>query len=270
MNTNARSAPRAITIATLTCLLLTGCASILIPQAPAPTSGPAEPTPVPEAPSPSATTAPPPTETANPSPTEAADPPPTGTTDPIIGELLADIDTAVSVVNTFWATHWSEHFTGTYVPPTVIGLYDGSDPTTAPECGGEPLGPGNAYYCSVNDSLQWDVGLMYEGYLEGDAWAYLVVAHEWGHAIQERIPSIVMTADELQADCLAGATLFGAAEDQTLFFEEGDLREIAVGLSSLGDDVPWTDSESHGDPFERVEWFNVGRQSGVAACFAEA
>ena len=41
-------------------------------------------------------------------------------------------------------------------------------------------------------------------------WVYLVVAHEWGHAIQYRVPrSLVVRGRELQADCLAATVLPG-------------------------------------------------------------
>jgi hypothetical protein len=45
-----------------------------------------------------------------------------------------------------------------------------------------------------------------------DTRLYLVVAHEWGHAIQARLnPDIQAVRRELQADCLAGAAIFGAS-----------------------------------------------------------
>src|SRR5690242_16331489 len=61
-----------------------------------------------------------------------------------IEELKDDIDGAVEVVDGFWAKHWSDYYTGTYTPPTVAGLYDGTEPDTAPRCDGEPLEAYNA------------------------------------------------------------------------------------------------------------------------------
>jgi len=60
--------------------------------------------------------------------------------------------------------------------------------------------------------------LMGAGYQKiGRAWVYLIIAHEWGHAIQARLSRrMVSVAAELQADCLAGATLAGAQRDRTL------------------------------------------------------
>jgi uncharacterized protein len=182
-------------------------------------------------------------------------------------ELTADIAAAQTITDQFWRTHWSELFTGTYTPPMVVGMYDGRDPSNAPTCAGQPLQPDNAFYCIPEDYVAWDASLMARGFQFGDAWPYLVIAHEWGHAITNRLDaSLRSQAYELQADCLAGATLYGAAADGTLIFEAGDQNELVTSLSSLGGDTPWTNPQDHGDSFERVANFNVGRTGGVLAC----
>ena len=65
-----------------------------------------------------------------------------------IDELVDDIASAEQVVNGYWAAHWCDFYTGTYQPPTVDGLYDGTDPSTTPTCDGEPLEAYNAFYCA--------------------------------------------------------------------------------------------------------------------------
>jgi predicted metalloprotease len=165
-------------------------------------------------------------------------------------------------VDTFWATHWNAYFTGTYESPEVAGAYTADSPD-APSCAGEPALPDNAFYCIGEDFLAWDAQLMADGYRSGDSWVYLVVAHEWGHAVQNRVLGLESVAQELQADCLAGATLFGSTD---LEFEEGDTDELAAGLAALADDTPWTDSADHGDASERISFFDVGGQGGVEAC----
>lgn len=82
--------------------------------------------------------------------------------------------------------HWSEYFLGRYISPNVVGVYDGASPN-GPRCGTERLPELNASYCRPNDSLARDVTLMARGYKSDDTWPYLVIAHEWGHAIQQRI-----------------------------------------------------------------------------------
>ncbi|MDN4614597.1 hypothetical protein P5G50_09040 [Leifsonia sp. F6_8S_P_1B] len=249
--TSTRSTSRtiaAVTAAALTVVALTGCISIRwggaaggggTTSAPPTTSAPATPTPE---------------ETAETVDLEALD---------------EDTQTAIDVVDTFWATHWSDYFTGEYTSPTVYGYYDGEDPDSAPTCNGTPLEAGNAFYCGETDELSWDVTLMSGGYAQGDAFAYLVVAHEWGHSIQARVSDIRTDAYELQADCLAAAALYGAAADGSLQFEDGDEKEITSALTFLSDSTAWTDTADHGDTFQRIEFFDAGRRGGVTACLPQ-
>ena len=39
-----------------------------------------------------------------------------------------------------------------------------------------------------------------------------------------------------------------------------------LALSLLADEMAWTQTADHGDPFERVDWFTLGRNGGVPAC----
>jgi uncharacterized protein len=183
-------------------------------------------------------------------------------------ELAQDIAIAEQVVNEFWTRHWNDTFPGVYTPPTVVGLYDGNDlDPNLPTCAGEPLPPDNAVYCPPGDFVAWDVNLLARGLEIGDAWVYLIIAHEWGHAVQARIDaSLNSTASELQADCLAGAALYGAVADGLLVLEEGDVREITNSLTAVADETPFTNSEDHGDPFERIGAFDLGRTGGVRGC----
>jgi uncharacterized protein len=187
---------------------------------------------------------------------------------PTPDEIAQDTDLAVQAVNGFWARHWSEFFTGTYKPPRVSGTYS-SATGDGPTCGGRPAAvPDNAFYCATGeDFLAWDAQLMNRGAQYGDAWVYLVVAHEWGHAIQYRLDrSLTSAAPELQADCFAGAALYGAARDGAIVFEQGDEREIMAGLSALADETPWTMQGDHGNARQREESFGLGRSGGVTAC----
>jgi predicted metalloprotease len=102
-------------------------------------------------------------------------------------EFTEDLESAVTITDDFWRRHWDRLFTGEYGSPRVAGLYDGRDPASAPVCGRERLGPDNAAYCPAGDFVAWDAHLMRSGYARGDAWVYLVVSHEWGHAIQSRL-----------------------------------------------------------------------------------
>jgi predicted metalloprotease len=172
---------------------------------------------------------------------------------------------AVGVVGDFWRRHFAELSRSPYEPPQVAGGYVGRD---GPSCGGTPSPPGNAFYCPAGDFLAWDEQLMDAGYREiGDAWVYVVIAHEWGHAVQARLRSAqVSVAAELQADCLAGATLQGAVDDGALRLEPGDTDELSTALVAVADEYPWADPSSHGDAGQRTEAFSAGASGGLRAC----
>ncbi len=197
-------------------------------------------------------------------------------TRPTTDEFFEDIEGAVTVVDTFWTTNWSTHLPGTYQPPNIVGTYDGFGPTP-PTCGGQPLPALNAVYCIPGDYVAWDVNLLSFFYaVQGDALVYLVVAHEWGHAIQARLhPSQVATQIELQADCLGGATLQGASVSAFttdgkggLIWEADDQAEVIEALTAIADETPWSDSGSHGNAEERIGAFMLGADGGVPACLA--
>ena len=175
-----------------------------------------------------------------------------------------DEQTAVRIVNTFWQ-RWFADQGRRYVSPRVTGGYTGRN---GPSCGGEPSVPGNAYYCPSGNFLAWDENLMRAGYTQiGDAWVYLVIAHEWGHAIQGQLPGrLVSQAVELQADCLAGAALQGAANEGLVQIEPGDDEEISHTLVAVADDFPWTNQSSHGDAQQRTAAFRTGVSRGVDGC----
>jgi predicted metalloprotease len=174
---------------------------------------------------------------------------------------------AVAAVDGFWRRHFTELFGKPYRSPRVAGGYHGSG---GPTCGGQPALPFNAFYCPAQDFLAWDENLMNAGYQRvGDAWIYLIVAHEWGHAIQFRLNRyLVSVAAELQADCLAGATLTGAQRDGLIRLQPGDNQELGATLTSLSDTYPWTSQRDHGDGAQRIASFNLGGQRGVQACLA--
>lgn len=136
----------------------------------------------------------------------APDPPPGGTgagagialdeTRPA-EDSATETATAVNVVNAFWAEHWGEFFTGSYQSPEVYGPYDES---TVPMCGGEPLGMRNAIYCH-DGYIAWDAAYVAEGYAVDDAFTWVMVSHEWAHAVQDRLdPALVAAAIQVLAD----------------------------------------------------------------------
>ena len=180
-------------------------------------------------------------------------------------ELAEDETGAVEVADAFWREAFPDTFRRSYRPPEVRGGYVGED---GPTCSGQRSVPFNAFYCPPEDFIAWDRNLMAAGYEQiGDAWVYLIIAHEWAHAIQARLErDQVSPAAELQADCLAGATLFGAAERGLVTLEPGDTEELSRTLAAVADDYPWTDERDHGDARQRTAAFSRGARDGVPAC----
>ncbi|MFC4533375.1 neutral zinc metallopeptidase [Sphaerisporangium dianthi] len=182
--------------------------------------------------------------------------------------MKSDINTALYVVDRFWAAHWSQYFTGRYYTPNIFGGYSRSG-RSAPYCGNKRLSYDNAFYCHNGRYIAWDTDLMRRGYRSGDAWVYDVIAHEWGHAVQAHLSVLfVSRAAELQADCLAGAALYGAAADGTLRFEEGDVEEIADALRAMADETRWTKPGDHGSARQRIAAFDRGAAYGVRSCLS--
>lgn len=179
-------------------------------------------------------------------------------------EADADQQAAYAVVDGYWRRHWTDFFAGQYAPPRVVGLYD-SRIRPVP-CDGSLWTSNNAWYCASTGSLGFDLTFMEHVYDWGDSFIYLVVAHEWGHAIQARLgPGTRAVAHELQADCLAGAALFGATADGTLRWDDGDPEELLYALEALGDAYPCTRPGDHGSAEQRIAQFRSGAD-GPLAC----
>ncbi|MFE6841780.1 neutral zinc metallopeptidase [Streptomyces sp. NPDC057686] len=189
----------------------------------------------------------------------------------VIGaDLAAETRDAIEVTDGFWVKHWPDFFTKTYQPPKIygpLGFYD-VDAGDFRRCNGEDPDKYNAYYCPDGDYLAWSAQIMDLGFnMIGDSWVYLVISHEWGHAIQARLNSNLQAIEkELQADCLAGATLQGATDDGTLVWEQGDTEEIVSALQKFGDTTPWSNPADHGDASQRMGFFTQGLRDGVNAC----
>jgi uncharacterized protein len=187
-----------------------------------------------------------------------------------------ELTDAIVVVDQYWADNYEWYFGEEYVAPLVYtgsegvqGMYTSGVDSYA--CGGEEaLTPSNALHCAEPVGEDWVAvsdDLLYEGTNQiGDAFVYMVVAHEWAHGIQERQPGWTAPWTELQADCLAGATLAEATEQGLLTWDEGDEEELAVGLQAVADETGWTDTSSHGSAQERIDFFQHGVDNGVEGC----
>ena len=170
--------------------------------------------------------------------------------------------------------------------PATITVYDSETPTGCGD-GQSSAGP---FYCPNDNHIYLDLSFFNQlaeqfGAPGQFAQAY-VIAHEYGHHIQNLIGTMdkekaqlqgagatgstgASVRLELQADCYAGVWAFHANQ-QFKILEQGDVEGGLRAASSVGDDtlqkqtqgqvVP--DSFTHGSSEERVRWFKRGIAHG--------
>ena len=132
---------------------------------------------------------------------------------------------------------------------------------------------GNAFYCLKSNFIAYDdVALMpHLAKTFGTFSVALVLAHEWGHAIQDRAGNDEQQTVylEQQADCFAGAFLDHVAQNgNALTLKPGDL-EASLGAMLLLRDSPGqssADPSAHGSAFDRIGAFQDGFESGAEKC----
>ncbi|MFQ1001457.1 neutral zinc metallopeptidase [Modestobacter sp. SSW1-42] len=210
---------------------------------------------------------------------------------PIIGAADDDVDrgarNALADLNTYWGEQFPETF-GQEFTPLTGGYFsvdpDDLDPARYPNgqigCGQEiEAVTGNAFYCSSEpgepggDAIQYDrafLGELADGY--GRFIPALVMAHEFGHAVQGRVGYPVERSInvETQADCFAGAwtawVASGAAPHNSI--RPGELDDVLRGYLLLRDPVGTgtREEQAHGSYFDRVSAFQQGFDDGPVAC----
>lgn len=139
---------------------------------------------------------------------------------------------------------------------------------------------GTAFYCPSADIVAWDRGELLPQLRRdfGDAAVVVVLSHEFGHAVQNRLdrtgalqsaPTILL---EAQADCYAGVFL-RQVRDGAL----PDLRTGAAGIEgAMGALIGFRDpvgtsprnAQAHGNAFDRISSFQDGFDGDPAACAA--
>ena len=210
----------------------------------------------------------------------------------------ADIDCRIAGAADSLDVYWSGFFANQGLEyRTVRGLYLFSGATgTACGTGQTGMGP---FYCLGDESIYMDTAffdaLAAQARTEiGPLAQMYVVAHEWGHHIQN-IGGIMQGLDlrdtgpgsdtvrlELQADCFAGAWIAAAATTTDdagvpLLIEptQAELEDALAAARIVGDDFiqremgggyvnpeAWT----HGSSESRMRWLTTGTEQGAGAC----
>jgi predicted metalloprotease len=210
---------------------------------------------------------------------------------PIIGAVDDEIDqlarNALSDLNTYWTEQFPPTF-GTPFTPLAGGYYSvdpgNIDPAAYPGgrvgCGEEPEAvEDNAFYCPPSDEYPNSDAIQYDrAFLRDLADQYgrfipaLVMAHEFGHAVQGRVgyPLDASIAIETQADCFAGAWTAWVADGQApnTTLRTPELDDLLRGYLLLRDPVGTglDAGQAHGSYFDRVSAFQQGFDEGPVAC----
>jgi predicted metalloprotease len=189
--------------------------------------------------------------------------------------VLSDAAALQPLLDEFWSQHLYDVYGLEFDTPDRFEYYIADEGNST--CGGE-YAPGvmNAYYCPVDgdEYIAFDVDWL-ASYLDahpGDATTFLVLAHEWGHAVQdtwtEQQPGYdywLGPAQELNADCLAGVFWDEGVRNGFIIEEDGDADAIFQWLYEGGSGT-WMDPGDHGSPEQRQVAFADGYAYGADYC----
>lgn len=200
---------------------------------------------------------------------------------------------ASASLEAYWETEAAELGIA-YNPPQNFIIFDQSV-TTA--CGGASAATG-PFYCPPDQTIYIDVTFYDElrsrfGASGGPLAEMYVIAHEWGHHVQNLDGTLERSQDgqtgpssnavrvELQADCYAGAWTANAStveDDSGVPFlqpiTEAQYRDALSAASAVGDDriqeatqgQVTPHSFTHGTSEQRMKWFKTGFEQGAGAC----
>jgi hypothetical protein len=226
--------------------------------------------------------------------------PPAGRQPIINGDNSNDMDRlagyAIADVEQFWAGAYGKPLDGKFTPVNGIfswderfkhGKFCDSDTYefwNAEWCGEEPGSescPTDGSACSpAMNTIGWDRGVLLPDVhaIGGDMGVAMVLAHEYGHAIQSSVMSGLIPAytvktalaAEQQADCFAGVYMRWVVNDKSQRFtlNNGDgLTKVMLSIFLVRDPLlTETLRAEHGSAFERVTAFQNGFDDGAAAC----
>ncbi|MEV4709666.1 neutral zinc metallopeptidase [Actinoplanes sp. NPDC049316] len=196
---------------------------------------------------------------------------------PRAGGSARDVVTpALRDVERFWTATYPQLADGRKFTPVKGGYHPYTRSKLPPPCGGEPTDyQPNAFYCPSGDFIAWDAQTLIPELQAqyGDLLVGVVMAHEYGHAIQTRLgqteqPTVVL---EQQADCFAGAWLADALAGRSTAFTgvtPQQLDNTVAGLLVLRDQ-PGTSAanpQAHGNAFDRIRALQDGVEEGAKLC----
>jgi predicted metalloprotease len=192
------------------------------------------------------------------------------------GRSSETVTTALRDVERFWEETYPSIARGAQFRPVEGGYHPYTEQDLPPACGPEPAQyQPNAFYCPAGDFIAWDaqtlIPQLYSDY--GPLLVGVVVAHEYGHAIQARLGRMreATVVLEQQADCFAGAWLAQALDGRSTAFRDvtpEQLDNTVAGVLTLRDQ-PGTSAlaeGAHGNAFDRIRALQDGVEEGAKTC----
>ena len=189
---------------------------------------------------------------------------------------------AMDDIQKFWENHYIDVYGNNY--SDLVGGVHAADPNSTElmpsgcdYTGDYTFVEDNAFYCDEGDFIVYDDAKLFPEFADqfGPLVTAVILAHEWGHAIQSPARNDVMyslrsTTIELQADCFAGAWVGHVQTDTIdgLSFSEADITGALLGMMQIGDSPGDSsyDPNAHGSGFDRVSAFQDGFVGGLAPC----
>lgn len=191
---------------------------------------------------------------------------------------------AVDDVSLYWEEQYPRSFQGAFSGTDTV-FFSGQVQTG---CGPASAQTG-PFYCPADQLVYFDldflVQLQDQFAATGDLAAQYIVAHEYGHHVQnitgisdlmrnaqQQVPSeanALSVSLELQADCFAGAWASTVAQ-RGLLDREGEIEEALDAAAAVGDDRILEsagqevnpETFTHGSAEERRAWFDTGFTTG--------
>ena len=193
-------------------------------------------------------------------------------------DYTSPFDTPIyAEIDTFWAKNFAEAGLDYEPPRDLVNVTMNAQ--VSPGCGTKSdIMEWGIYYCTLDETVYFSPDFHDEIVTNAgeNAWND-IIAHEWGHHIQDllkidqsaqpELDSGFYTIEiELQADCLAGMFMQDQFAAGTI--DQSEVDEASAITSAAGDSpgTKWDDASAHGTGDQRETSWQNGFDNGFGGC----